>query len=62
MMEKRKHFDKEYSTTFLREIEYLKKREIEPTFVKKIEDTIIYKYEKTKELFLALADFYLNPK
>lgn len=62
MMEKRKHFDKEYSTTFLREVEYLKTKRLEPTFVKKIEDTIIYKYEKTKELFLALANYYESPK
>lgn len=57
-MEKRKHFDKEYSTTFLREVEYLNENNIQPSFVKKIDDTIIYKYEKSKELFLVLSNYY----
>lgn len=61
-MIKRKYFDKEYSTTFLREIEYLKEQNIEPCYIKKVEDTVIYKFEKTKELFFALAKFYNSPK
>ena len=58
MTDKRKYFDKEYSTTFLREVEFLRENRVEPCYVKKVEDTIIYKFEKTKELFLALANYY----
>lgn len=58
MTNKRKHFDKEYSTTFLREVKYLKENKIEPCYKKKKEDTIIYKFEKTKRLFEVLANYY----
>ena len=55
---KRKHFDKEYSTTFLREVEYLKKQGIEPCYIKKVDNTIICKFEKTKKLFEVLSNYY----
>lgn len=50
--------DKEYRTCFFREVEYLRSKGIYPSFSKWEEDTKIYKFAKTKELFLALAEFY----
>ena len=58
MMIKRKYFDKEYQTTFLREVEYLKDNLIYPCYIKKIEDTIIYKFTKDEELFICLSKYY----
>jgi len=51
-------FDKEYQSQYLAEINYLTEMGIRYTFVKKINGLITYKYEKTKELFEALAEFY----
>jgi hypothetical protein len=51
-------FDKEYSTQFFSEVCHLTEKGIRYTFVKKINGLITYKYEKTKELFEALTEFY----
>jgi hypothetical protein len=51
-------FDKEYQTQYLAEVNFLTERNIRYTFVKKINGLITYKYEKTRELFLALLEFY----
>jgi hypothetical protein len=52
-------YDKEYSTMYLKEVDYLKGKGIIHSFVKSNEyGNRIYKYTKTKELFKALVDFY----
>lgn len=52
-------YDKEYSTMYLKEVDYLKENGILHNFVKSNEyGNRIYKYTKTKELFKALVDFY----
>ena len=52
-------WDKEYQTFFLKERDFLKEKGIRWTFAKTLDDgTKVYKYAKTKELFLALAEFY----
>ena len=52
-------FDKEYATTFLREKDYLEEKGINFTFKKTNEYGLkVYKYEKTEELFRALAEYY----
>ena len=53
-----KKFDKEYSTQYTPEMEYLKKNGITPSFVKVINNVTTYKYKKTSMLFQALAIFY----
>lgn len=53
-----KKFDKEYSTQYLPEMDFLKEQGIKPVFVKTINNVETYKYTKTKELFLALVEFY----
>lgn len=51
-------FDKEYSTQYKKEVEYLEKLGIKYTFVKNIKNISTYKYTKTPELFNALELFY----
>lgn len=51
-------FDKEYQTQYLAEVNFLTENNIRYTFVKKVNGLITYKYEKTKELFGALSNFY----
>ena len=53
-------FDKEYSTQWRREVQYLEEKGIAYTYAKKHYKypIIRYKYTKTPELFLALAEFY----
>ena len=51
-------FDKEYSTQYTPEKEYLSKKGINPSFVKIINGVTTYKYTKTSELFQALTFFY----
>lgn len=53
-------FDKEYSTQWRREVQFLKNKGISYTYAKKHYKypIIRYKYTKTPELFLALAEFY----
>ena len=55
-----KKFDKEYSTQYTPEKEYLLSKEIKPSFVKIIEGVTTYKYTKTPELFQALVSFYME--
>lgn len=51
-------FDKEYSTQWKTEVEYLKSIGIKYNFVKKVNGINTYKYTKTSELFKALVSFY----
>jgi hypothetical protein len=51
-------FDKEYSTQFPKEMNYLKSVGIRYNFVKEIDGITTYKYTKTPELFKALWIFY----
>ena len=53
-----KKFDKEYSTQYSPEKDYLLKNGIKPSFVKIINEVTTYKYKKTAELFKLLAFFY----
>ena len=53
-----KKFDKEYSTQYTPEMEYLKSKGISPSFVKVVNGVTTYKYTKTPELFNALAIYY----
>lgn len=55
-----KKYDKEYSTQYVPEVEYLKKNGIRYTFVKTIDGVSTYKYEKTPTLFRCLEFFYLS--
>jgi len=54
----RPKFDKEYSTQWKNEVEYLEKLGIRYVFVKNIKNISTYKYTKTSELFNALGNFY----
>ena len=56
----RQKFDKEYSTQFKKEVEYLKSKGIYYSFVKNVDNISTYKYTKTPELFLALVSFYME--
>ena len=51
-------FDKEYSTQWVAEMQWLRSQGIRYSFVKTIDKITTYKYEKTSELFKALAIFY----
>lgn len=53
-----KKYDKEYSTQYTPEKEYLARNGIPPTYTKVINEVTTYKYCKTSELFNALAIFY----
>ena len=53
-----KKYDKEYSTQYTPEKQYLEKIGIKPTFTKVINEVTNYKYTKTPELFRALELFY----
>ena len=53
-----KKFDKEYSTQWIKEVEWLKSKGIRYTFVKTENDVTTYKYTKTSRLFKVLAIFY----
>ena len=57
-----KKYDKEYSTQYTPEKEYLLSKGIKPSFVKVIDEVTTYKYQKTPELFNALVFFYLENK
>lgn len=57
-----KKYDKEYSTQYTPEKEYLLSKKIKPSFVKIIEGVTTYKYTKTPELFQALVSFYMENK
>jgi len=51
-------FDKEYSTQWNAERDYLEQQGIKYTFVKEINGISTYKYTKNSELFKALGSFY----
>ena len=53
-------FDKEYSTQWKREVQFLANKDINYTYASKHKQYPVtrYKYTKTPELFLALAEFY----
>lgn len=53
-------YDKEYSTQWRREVEFLEEKGIAYTYAKRHYKYPVtrYKYSKTPELFLALAEFY----
>jgi hypothetical protein len=53
-----KKFDKEYSTQYTPERDYLLTIGIKPSFVKIINGVTTYKYTKSSDLFNALAIFY----
>lgn len=57
-----KRFDKEYSTQYTPEKEYLLNKGIKPSFVKIVDGVTTYKYTKTSELFSALMYFYMENK
>jgi len=57
-MKTRVKFDKEYSTQWNEERDYLKSIGIMYTFVKEINGISTYKYTKSSELFNALGIFY----
>ena len=56
----RPKLDREYSTQWRREVEFLSSKGIEYVFAKRTGKFAIvtYKYTKTPKLFLALAEFY----
>lgn len=53
-----KKYDKEYSTQYTPEKEYLYNLGIKPSFIKVVNDVTTYKYVKTSDLFKALEVFY----
>ena len=53
-----KKFDSEYSTQYVKEMQYLLQTNIKYTFVKEIDGITTYKYKKTPELFRILEIFY----
>lgn len=55
-----KKWDKEYSTQYTPEKEYLLSIGIKPSFVKVIDGITTYKYTKNGELFKALSYFYVK--
>ena len=57
-----KRYDKEYSTQYLPEVEYLKANNVRYTFVKVLNGVPTYKYTKTPQLFQLLEIFYASDK
>lgn len=53
-----KKFDKEYSTQFTPEKDFLKNHGVHPSFVKNINGVTTYKYTKCNKLFQLLTEFY----
>ena len=52
-------WDKEYSTQYLKEVDFLTDKGFRWAFAKTNDFGVrIYKYTKTKELFKALSEFY----
>ena len=52
--------DKEYSTTWWSECDYLMKHGIRYTFVKEINGVTVWKFHKDSQLFRVLTEFYDN--
>ena len=62
-MENKSKWDKEYATSFLDEVVFLKSKGIRYTWVYTNDDGIsVWKFKKEKRLWLALADMYSNMK
>ena len=62
-MEKKNIWDKEYQTSFLDEVLFLKSKGIRYTWVYKHEDGLsVWKFRKEKRLWSALAEMYSNTK
>ena len=62
-MEKKSKWDKEYSTSFIDEVTFLKSKGIRYTWVYKNEDEIsVWKFKKEKRLWDALSDMYSSKK
>lgn len=57
-----KSWDKEYSTQFLKEVDFLADNGIRYVFVKTFNEVRTYKYAKNEKLFSTLARFYLENK
>ena len=56
-------FDKEYSTSFIEEMQFLRKKGIRYTWVYINEDKIsVWKYKKEKKLWDALSEMYSDSK
>ena len=56
----KKVFDKEYSTSYMKEKQWLSNRGIPYEFVKVINGITLYKYKKTSTLYKVLFEFYCN--
>lgn len=55
----KKDFDSEYSTQYLKELDFLTSKGIKYVFVITNDKGVrTYKYTKSKQLFFALAEFY----
>ena len=52
--------DNEYSTQYFSEMMFLRGKGIRYDFAKTIDGLNTYKYKRTRELFLALAEYYSN--
>lgn len=62
-MEKKNIWDKEYQTSFLDEVLFLKSKGIRYTWVYKNDDDLsVWKFRKEKRLWSALAEMYSNTK
>lgn len=62
-MENKNIWDKEYQTSFLDEVLFLKSKGIRYTWVYKNEDGLsVWKFRKEKRLWSALAEMYSNTK
>ena len=56
-------WDKQYNTSFIDEVVFLKSKKIRYEWVYTNENGIsVWKYKKTKELWLALAEMYSDVK
>lgn len=62
-MENNVKWDKEYSTSYIDEMIFLKSKKIRYTWVYTNENGVsVWKYKKTRALWLALAEMYSNSK
>ena len=62
-MENKSKWDKEYATSFLDEVVFLKSKGIRYAWVYTNDDGIsVWKFKKEKCLWLALAEMYSNKK
>ena len=62
-MEKKNVWDKEYATSFIDEVAFLKSKHIRYIWVYKNEDGVsVWKYKKEKRLWDALSEMYSDKK